>query len=59
MTITVERELDMEELFENIIDDFADYSACEDANLNEDDFTPELLANIFSELAKVATQRAQ
>jgi len=58
MKITVGRELDVKELFEEMIDDFADYTPCEDANLTDDDFTPELLADIFSELAKVAAQRA-
>lgn len=59
MKITVERELDVEELFEDMIEDFADYESCEDANLSADDITPELLADIFSELAKVASQRAR
>lgn len=59
MKITIERELDVEELFEDLISDFADYTSCEDANLNADDFTPELLAEIFSELAKVAAERAR
>ena len=58
MKITVERELDVEELFDNVIEDFAEHTACEDANLTDDDLTPELLADIFNELAEVAAQRA-
>lgn len=58
MKIVIERELDVEELFENMTDDFADYSACDDANLSNDDFTPEVMANIFSELADIATKKA-
>lgn len=59
MKITVERELDMEELFEDVIEDLTEYTACEDANLTDDDLTPELLADIFSELAKVAAEHAR
>lgn len=59
MKITIERELDVEELFEDMVEDFADYTSCEDANLTNDDLTSKLLADIFSELAKVAAQRAR
>lgn len=59
MKITVERELDVEELFDDVIEDFAEHTACEDANLTDDDLTPKLLADIFSELAKIAAQRAR
>lgn len=58
MKITIERELDVEELFNDMTDDFADYSVCDDANLTNDDFTPDVLADIFSELADIAAKRA-
>lgn len=59
MKITIERELDVEELFDCIVSNFADYTACVDVDLYDDDITPGLLADIFSELAKVAAERAQ
>lgn len=58
MTITIERELDAEELFNDMVADFADYGTCDDAGLTDDDFTPEVLADIFNELAIVAAKRA-
>ena len=58
MKIMTKRELDVEELFQEMITDFADYCACEDANLTNDDITPEVLADIFSELANIAAKRA-
>lgn len=59
MKITIERELDVEELFNDMIAELTDYEPCDDANLNADDITPKLLADIFSELAKIATKHAQ
>ena len=58
MKITIERELDLEELFDELTDDFASYNTCEDACLHHDDFTPEVLSDIFSELADIAARRA-
>ena len=59
MKITIERELDVDEMFEEMVDNFTDYTACEDANLTNDDLTSEMLADIFNELAKVAAERAR
>lgn len=59
MKITIERELDVEELFNDMVAELADYEPCDDANLNADDITPKLLADIFSELAKIAAERAR
>jgi predicted DNA-binding transcriptional regulator YafY len=58
MKITIERELDMEELFDDISYDISGCETCEDACLHPQDFTPEVLADIFSELAEVAAKRA-
>lgn len=58
MKVTIERELDVDELFDDMIDNFVDYAACEDAHLTNDDLTSEMLADIFNELAEVAAQRA-
>jgi len=58
MKITIERELDLEELFDEMTDDMSGYNTCEDACLHSDDFTPEVLADIFSELADIAARRA-
>ena len=58
MKITIERELDIEDLFDDMTRDFAnDYATCEGAGMLNDDFTPEVLADIFSELADVAARR--
>lgn len=58
MKITIERELDVERLFDDMIDDFTCYTACEDAGLHWDDVTADVLADIFSKLAEVAAKRA-
>lgn len=58
MKITIERELDMEKLFDDITYDISDCETCDDAHLYPQDFTPEVLADIFSELAEVAVKRA-
>lgn len=58
MKITTERNLDVEELFDTLVDNFADYYVCEEAKLTDDDFTPDVLADIFSELADIAARRA-
>lgn len=58
MKITIERELDVERLFDDMIDDFTGYTACEDAGLHCDDITADVLADIFSELADIAAKRA-
>jgi len=58
MKITIERELDMEALFDDITYDISGCDTCEDACLHPQDFTPEVLADIFSELADIATKRA-
>ena len=60
MKITIKRELDMEDLYDDITRDFAnDYATCEGAGMLNEDFTPQLLADIFSELANVAAERAE
>ena len=58
MKITIERELDLEELFDAIADDLDGYYTCEEAGLHKDDFTPEVLSDIFSELADIAARKA-
>lgn len=59
MKITIERELDIEDLFDDMTRDFADdYAVCEGAGMLNEDFTPDVLADIFSELAEVAAKRA-
>lgn len=58
MKITIERELDMEALFDDIAYDISGCDTCEDAGLHPQDFTPEVLSNIFTELADIAAKRA-
>lgn len=59
MKITIKRELDVEELFEELVNELSDYPACDEADLSDTDFTPKMVAEIFSELAKIAARRAQ
>lgn len=58
MKITIERELDVERLFDDITDDFSGYVAIVEADLIDHDLTPDVIADIFSELAEVAAKRA-
>lgn len=57
MTITVKKDLDIIELYNDIQDEFCHYDACEDIGLCDSDITPELLKKIFAALAEEAANR--
>ena len=54
MTIILKKELDIDELYDEIADNFANFDACCAINITESDVTPALLAEVFSELADTA-----
>jgi len=57
MIITVKKDLDTAQLYNDIIDDFCEYTACEEIALCPSDITPELLKKIFAALAEEAANR--
>ena len=57
MKIHVEREIDLDSLVDNILDYFNDYTAVENAELCLSDFSPQIMAIVFEEMAKVIAKR--
>ena len=57
MTLTVKKDLDIIELYNNILDEFCGYDACQDIGLCDGDITPELLKEIFAALSQEAANR--
>lgn len=59
MKIHVEREIDLDSLVDNILDYFNDYTAVENAELCLSDFSPQIMAIVFEEMAKVIAKRGK
>jgi len=59
MEITVKRELDISELYDNLLQWLENCYAVESAGLTEEDFTPEILSQVFTALAGEANDRME
>ena len=59
MEITVKRELDISELYDDLLYWLGNCDAVESARLTEEDFTPEVLGRVFTALAGEANDRAE
>ena len=59
MEITVKRELDISELYDDLMYWLEDCDAVEDAGLKKEDFTPEILSQVFRALAEEASDRME
>ena len=57
MTLTVKKDLDILQLYNDILDEFCGYDACQEIGLCDSDITPELLKKIFAALAEEAANR--
>lgn len=57
MTLTVKKDLDILQLYNDILDEFSGYCACQEIGLCDGDITPELLKQIFAALAEEAANR--
>ena len=59
MEITVKRELDISELYDNLLDWLENCYAVESVGLEREDFTPEILGQVFAALAGEANDRIE
>ena len=57
MKVVLEKELDISELYDNVVWAFEENSACETIGLTAADVTPKLMAQVFSALASEAIKR--
>ena len=57
MTLTVKKDLDIRQLYNDILDEFCSYYACQEIRLCDSDITPEILKKIFAALAEEAANR--
>lgn len=57
MKVTVTKELDIEALYDEILDDFHYYSAIEDIGLTREDLKPALMAKIFTAIVEEIERR--
>ena len=51
MTVVLKRELNIDQLYDDIVEQFENFDACYDIGMTTDDITPDFLAQVFSELA--------
>lgn len=57
MKVTVTKELNIKELFDEMLGDFCYYSAIEDTGLTREDLKPPLMAKIFAALIEEIERR--
>lgn len=59
MKVTVTKKLDIEALYDEMLDDFCYYSAIEEIGLTREDLKPALMAKIFAAIVEEIEKRAE